>query len=127
MDTSVSDACIALKKRVHFEFESSPFSSDRLVQGVRMALSLAMDAEVSLLYRGASVHVAGSDIRYRHVARDVHDHERFLVEMEIPIHVLAREWEAMRRQGIALRAGVSELTEAQADSLRARADVVFNL
>jgi hypothetical protein len=127
MDAAVPVACVALRKRVHFEIESSPFGSDRLVQGVRMALSLAMDADVSLLYRGSAAVVAGSDTRYRHTARDVHDHERFLVEMEIPIHVLARDWQEMRSRGVALRHGVTELTEVQAEALRARADFVFNV
>ena len=127
MGASVPYSCLITKKRVLFEFESSPFLGDRLVQGARMALSLAMDANVTLLYRGAASILAGDTVRFRHPSRDVHDQERFLIEMVTPIHVLSDDWDLYRKCGLTLRTSVTVVDRGAVHDLHIHSDLVFTI
>lgn len=127
MGASVPYSCMITKKRVLFEFARSPFLDDLFVQGARMALSLAMDAHVTLLYRGAASILAGDTVRFRHPSRDIHDQERFLIEMITPIHVPSDDWDLYRKCGLTLRAGITVVDRETVRNLRAHSDLVFTL
>lgn len=110
-----------------FDFESSPFLSDRIVQGARMALALALDAQVTLLYRSVAAVLAGECVRYRTGSRDAHDHDRFLIEMEVPVVVLAEDWEALGEIAGPLRLGIAIVSAEQARQMYLESDVVFSM
>ncbi len=73
---------------VLFEFSNNPFRNDLSSQYARMALSLSMENNVSIVYRDDAVvlshkpfHISIKEINY-------FDFERFLVEQEIDMFVL---------------------------------------
>ena len=74
-----------------FEFSNDPFLDDLSTQYARMALAGSMENTVTMVYRADAVSLAFEACEVPITDVDYYNQERFLVEHEIDIYVVAED------------------------------------
>ncbi len=113
-------------KKMTFIISKSPYISDINYQLMRMALSVAMDVELKIVYRGDAALLGSTFTKNAARKDDFASQEKYLVEMEVPTYVVKEDMETRRIRGEDLKKHVTIITEKKIRDFIGQSDIVFN-
>jgi hypothetical protein len=105
-----------------FEFSNDPFLDDLSSQYARMALAVSMENTVTMIYRDDAVTLAFEACEVPIAEVDYYNQERFLVEQEIDMYVVAED---VDQHSPGLKACVKVIGKSKLDDLYRQQDVIF--